>query len=320
MKAPVLVITFNRPDYTQKVLEAVRAYRPEKVFVFQDGARFGNDEDVNRCAAVREVVEKLIDWPCQFEKYYANENLGCGPGPAEALTWYFSQVESGIILEDDAIPHPDFFEYAAELLERYKDDHDVRAIGSMNVDTQKWGDGSYYFSMMNRNLCAWASWRRAWTAFDIRLQSTSRIQLSKALKKYGCGLLEREYWCDRLNEVHKDGIGGSSWDMQFFMSIWLNNGKGIIPNVNLSSNIGTVSDATHTLYEGNIIDNVPTSPIMPLEHPTSQDIQYSADKSFHFRYFEDGRGDWDRKKIIYYLINKRLKKIIGHTGPWRKRK
>ena len=42
--------------------------------------------------------------------------------------------------------------------------------------------------------------------------------------------------------------------MQFFMSIWLNHGKGIIPNVNLSSNIGTVDDATHRMSPGNIID------------------------------------------------------------------
>lgn len=320
MKTPVLIITFNRPDFTRKVLEAVRGYQPDQLFVFQDGAREGNASDVERCAQVRELFDELVDWPCTFEKYYSDKNLGCGPGPASALSWYFNQVESGIVLEDDAVPHHDFFEYATILLEKYRNNHDVRAIGSMNVDTQKWGDGSYYFSMMNRNLCAWASWRRAWTDFDIRLMSTSKCKLSRALKKYGCGALERAYWCDRLEEVHKDGIGGSSWDMQFFMSIWLNHGKGIIPNVNLSSNVGTTCDATHQLSKGNIIDNVPTEAILPLKFPSTEEIQGGADRSFHFRYFESSRGNWSKKRVAYYLVNKRLKRLLGHDGPWKKRK
>ena len=73
------------------------------------------------------------------------------------------------------IKDEDFFEYASTLLDKYKYDESVRAIGSMNVDTQKWGDASYYFSMMNRNLCAWATWRRAWQAFDLRLMNISKI-------------------------------------------------------------------------------------------------------------------------------------------------
>ena len=67
---------------------------------------------------------------------YKEKNLGCGPGSAAGISWFFEQVDMGIILEDDAVPHPDFFEYASTLLVMYKDDESVRAIGSMNVDTQ----------------------------------------------------------------------------------------------------------------------------------------------------------------------------------------
>ena len=319
MKKPVLVITFNRPDFTQRVLAAVRQYHPERLFVFQDGARTSHPSDTEACEQVRKVIETAVDWPCELSTYYSEKNLGCGPGPAAALDWFFQQNENGIILEDDAIPHPDFFEYAATLLDKYADDPQVRAIGSMNVDRHPWGNGSYYFSMMNRNLCAWASWRRAWDDFDIRLLSTSVYKLRKSLRAYGCGVLEREYWCDRLREVHKDGVGGSSWDMQFLMSIWLNQGKGIVPNVNLASNVGTTDNATHAMGKGNIIDNVPTSPILPLSYPDSCQIQREADREFHFRYFEVSKSQWHKRKIAYFLINKRVKRLVGHQGPWRKK-
>ena len=319
---PVLLIAFNRPEHTRRVLAVALAAQPQGLYVFQDGARKGNGNDMKKCAEVRKVVEELTDGgQVELHTCYSDKNLGCGPGPAAALDWFFEQNEMGIVLEDDAVPHPDFFPYCEELLQRYKDDVSVRAIGSMKIaQEKKYGDGSYYFSMMNRNLCAWATWRRAWQSFDIGLEHVSRRDLSRALRKYGCGVLERNYWCDRLDEVHEDLCGGKSWDMQFFMSIWLNQGKGIIPNVNLSSNIGTVGEATHIMGKGNIIDNLPTAPILPLVHPTSFEIMHDADTQFHFAYFESAKKTWGKGKICYYAVNKALKCLVGHKGPGIKRK
>lgn len=321
METPVLLITFNRPQHTKQVLEAILMARPQYLYVFQDGVREGNADDLKKCAEVRKVIEDLTkDAQTQLYTFYSDHNLGCGPGPAAAISWFFEKEEMGIIIEDDAVPHLDFFTYSEELLQKYKDDDEIRAIGSMNVDTKKWGDGSYYFSMMNRNLCAWATWRRAWECFNICMLKVSRRQLKKALRWYGCNVLEREYWCSRLDEIHKDGCGGKSWDMQFVMSIWLNHAKGIIPNVNLTSNIGTVVEATHAMHEGNLIDNIPTFPILPVIHPSSEEIQKESDRQFHFRYFESSKASWGIVKTYYYLLNKWIKKIVGHQGPWIKKK
>ena len=318
-KTPILLITFNRPNYVRQVLTEILKQEPQYLYVCQDGVREGNENDRVKCQEVRDVIKELTtqyanEHP-QFTLHtlYQSNNLGCGPGPAAGITWFFENVEQGIIIEDDAVPHPDFFGFAEELLERYKDDTDVRAIGSMNVDTHTWGDGSYYFSMMNRNLCAWATWRRAWNDFDLYLRQIPWRKLDKALKKYGCTFYEREYWLDRLAEVQKNAQGGKSWDMQFFMSIWLNNGKGIIPNVNLSSNIGTVGEGTHLMGKGNMIDNIPSHPILPLKHPISTKIQSEADREFHRRYFESQPNSMMR---FIAKLNKRIKRITGHQGSW----
>lgn len=315
---PILLICFNRANHTRKVLERIVETCPKDLYVFRDHWREDRPEEQEKCEDVLRMVKELTDGTGITIHYLLPEkNLGCGPGPMTALNWFFAENEMGIILEDDAVPHPDFFCYCEELLKKYKDDNSVRAIGSMNVDTHNWGDGSYYFSMMNRNLCAWATWRRAWKDFDFYLRETKWQTLNNVLKKYGCGFYEREYWLDRLKEIQKDGQNGASWDMQFFMSIWLHGGKGIIPNVNLSSNIGTVGDATHQMAEGNIIDNVPTNPILPLIHPTNSKIQKKADREFHYLYFEPYKNSLMR---LIAKINKRVKRITGHDGPWLKRK
>ena len=56
MRSPILLITFNRPDHTRRVLEAILAAQPQDLYVFQDGAREGNENDIEKCAVVRQTV------------------------------------------------------------------------------------------------------------------------------------------------------------------------------------------------------------------------------------------------------------------------
>ena len=107
---PVLLITFNRPKHTRRVLEAILAAEPEDLYVFQDGAREGNGDDIQKCAEVRRVVaEMTAGSQLQLHTYYSEKNLGCGAGPATAIDWFFGNVEMGVVMEDDCLPHPDFF-------------------------------------------------------------------------------------------------------------------------------------------------------------------------------------------------------------------
>lgn len=317
MTPPILLITFNRPMHTRRVLEAILMAHPQDLYVFQDGVRDNVEQDVEKCAKVRETILQLVQGTSvTLHTFFSEKNLGCGPGPAMALDWFFSENEYGIIIEDDAVPHPDFFPFCEELLLRYKDDESVRAIGSMHLDTKTYGDGSYYFSMMNRTFCAWASWARAWKDFDLYHRNVTRRQLDKCLRAYGCGLRMREYWCERLAEVQKDAYHNSSWDQQFWMSIWLHYGKGIMPNVNLSSNIGFDENATHTFSSDSVGANRETFPIMPLKHPSSQRIQSKADRRFQSIYFDPLQYGWIGLKRLPFRLNKRLKRLVGHEGSW----
>ena len=205
---PILLITFNRPDHVRQVLKEVRKQQPTQLFVCQDGIRDGISLDVECVQEVRHVVNELVDWSCELHTLYQEKNLGCGQGPVAGINWFFEHVEMGIILEDDAIPHPDFFEYAAILLDKYKDEESIRAIGSMKLYAEQFGGGSYYFSMMNRTLCAWATWRRAWKYFDYEMKQYSAKDLNCAMKRYGATLREREYWKERLEEIHKEEAVG----------------------------------------------------------------------------------------------------------------
>ena len=321
LNTPVLLICFNRADHASQVLEKIVEASPKDLYVFRDHWREDRPGEQEKCEEVRALIEEigLMNKDITLHTLYPDHNLGCGPGPMTALNWFFSENEMGIVFEDDAVPHPDFFGYCEELLEKYKDDESVRAIGSMHLDDRTYGDGSYYFSMMNRTFCAWATWARAWKDFDLYHRNVTRKQFDRVLKDYGCALRMREYWCDRLAEVQKDAYHNSSWDQQFWMSIWLHHGKGIMPNVNLSTNIGFDATATHGSDPNSAGANRETFPILPLKHPTDTSIHHDADQRFQEIYFEPWQYGWSGLKRLYVRLNKRLKRLVGHEGSWVKK-
>ena len=60
------------------------------------------------------------------------------------------EVEEGIVLEDDCLPHPSFFRFCEELLERYREDERIAMVSGDNFQFgRKRGDRSYYFSRYN---------------------------------------------------------------------------------------------------------------------------------------------------------------------------
>lgn len=313
---PILLITFNRPNHTRRVWDAIKKQQPKYMYVFQDGPREGNETDKEKCSAVRAIFDEPLDWDCKIKTFYSDVNLGCGKGPVTGISWFFENVEAGLIFEDDAVPHSDFFDYAAQLLDRYYNHAEIRAIGSMKIDKRQYGNSSYYFSMMNRNLCAWATWRRAWKDFDYYLDNVSIKELRKSLRKYSASSKEILYWSERLQEIHSDRLNESSWDIQFLISIWLNKGMGICPNVNLSSNIGFDSEGTHTTNLDNPAANLETHPILPLTHPTKIKINRLSDFNYDKLYFQPVEYGWSGIKRFPFRMNKRVKLFLGKEGSW----
>ena len=318
LKTPVLLITFNRPDHTRQVWDEIKKQKPKYLFVFQDGARLNNKEDIEKVEQVRALFKpNEIDWECELKTNFNENNLGCGRGPAAGISWFFEQVEEGIIIEDDTIPGNDFFEYAEELLELYSENDQIKVIGSIHLEERKYRDGSYHFSMANRNLCAWATWRRAWNNFDYKLTNVSPVDLIRSMKKYNSSRREIEYWTEILDQLQHGNLIETSWDIQFLMSIWLKHGSGIFPNVNLSENIGFDNDATHTTQSNNILANVKAGSILPLSHPQEKHISRKADLNYHKLYFQPYEYGWQGITRLPYRINKRIKKLLGVKGSWK---
>ncbi|MCP9820629.1 glycosyltransferase family 2 protein [Synechococcus sp. Cruz-9H2] len=199
-------------------------------------------------SATRDLIVGSIDWPCEVKMLYSEMNQGCRVGVNRAISWFFEHVEEGIILEDDCVPHPDFFPYCAELLERYRDDQRIWCISGNNFQDGQWrGDGSYYFGRIPL-IWGWASWRRCWQHYDVDLQRWPALRDSGLLETIFEDPLERQFWRDIWEHLCSEGVP-DTWDYQWTLTCLRNGGLTSLPNRNLVSNVGFGADATHTTVE-----------------------------------------------------------------------
>lgn len=294
LDTPLLLITWRRPHALRQVIDAIRPLAPTRLFVASDGpnaARLGEDDKV---AATRRVIEQEIDWPCQIKRLYSETNQGCRLGVSRAITWFFEQVEEGIILEDDCVPHPDFFLYCTTLLERYRHDTRVWCISGSNFQNGHWrGDGSYYFSRFN-HCWGWASWRRCWQHYDASLDKWAALRDSGHLETIFEDPAERNYW-SRIWQRLVDSGYPDTWDYQWTFTCLANGGLTALPNRNLVNNVGFGVDATHT--NGSKIKTTITEGIDPNQQPTFLLRDSLADR---YTYDHHCQGKW--KRMPYSLL------------------
>lgn len=278
---PILLITFNRPEHTRRVLTEILKQEPQMLYVCQDGARDGNENDRIKCQEVRDVINELTSAYAVGNKHftlytlYQPQNLGCGPGPQAGITWFFENVEQGIIMEDDCLPHPDFFGYCEQLLERYKDDERVQFINSTLYHDRWKCEGSYgYGHYMVTG--AWAAWRRTWQGFDLDLLGLNARKFKRQVLRLTKNRAEANWWYFKVKEIQRDKAKKSYWDYQMQIHLFKNNALTIYPKVNLISNIGFDAEGTHTTWNDGRGDKT-VFPILPLEHPVTMAVDCVMD-------------------------------------------
>jgi hypothetical protein len=272
-KTPILFIIFNREDTTQRVFETIRQQRPKYLFVAADGPRKNKEGEAEQCQRTRDII-KQIDWDCELKTLFHNENLGCKMAESSAMTWFFNQVEQGIVLEDDCLPDPLFFPYCEELLDRYKDDNRIGLISGncFFPDSSDWDkDCSYNFCSISHTW-GWASWQRVWKNYDVNFPYWEKYKHDKKKRNLIFNSLrEKVYFSSFIDDTLLEKNKISTWEVQFIFMLRLQHQLGIYPMSNLVTNIGHGSVlATHITRRTRKVKKmeIPLSSIsFPLKHP-----------------------------------------------------
>jgi len=239
---PVLLIFFVRPEPTRKVFEQIKMARPSKLYLYQDGAREGREDDARNVQICREIVSN-IDWNCQVFYKYQDKNFGCDPSEYISQKWMFENEEYGIILEDDDVPSQSFFPFCKEMLEKYKNDDRIGMVCGMNTLGVTDSPYSYLFAKSG-SIWGWATWKRNYDEMDSNYSWLNDDYAKKLYKNlFGSKKFKLLF---EISEKHKN-TGREHYESILGSYLNLNSKINIIPTKNLISNIGIGADGTHAV-------------------------------------------------------------------------
>ena len=241
----VLMIFFSRDKQFGQVFEQVALARPSILYLYQDGARVGRDDDVIGIEKCRKIADS-IDWECEVHYWYQEKNMGCDPSEYLSQKWMFSEQEMGIVLEDDDVPSQSFFPFCKELLERYKDDYRINIIcGMNNYDVAKHTQDSYLFTKKG-SIWGWASWRRVIDTWDGEY-SWINDEYKRTIIADNMGQTEFDIWIPRA-EAHAK-TGKAHYESINAAAMFLHNRMNIVPKYNMICNIGIAAESTHSVND-----------------------------------------------------------------------
>jgi len=290
LTTPVALFVFNRPETTARVFEAVRTARPRRLFLVADGPRPDRPDEAQRCAAVRDLVER-VDWPCQVTRDYAEHNLGSRQRVASGIGKVLEQVEEAILLEDDCVPHPTFFRFAQELLIHHRHDARVGVISGNNFQLHRPRLPASYAYSRYPLTWGWATWRRFWRGYDESLSRWPALREQGWLADVLGDPQAERHWTSIFDRVHRREL--DVWDYQLTFLLWAESTLSILPAVNQVTNIGFGTHGTNTRDAGSFLADFPTGDLaFPLSHPAAMARDTAGDQAIEERIFSGPKRDW----------------------------
>lgn len=266
------------------LFDRLREVRPSRVYVAIDGPRDGNVDDEKLVAASCSQVE-TIDWPADVRTRFLQANLGCGRAVSSAIEWFLTHEERGIVLEDDVLPHPTFFEYCSQLLDRYSDDERVLTINGHNLVPsrgQSSPDQPYRFTRYTE-MWGWALWRRTWSQYEFEIPLWREVLGTERIwEMCGRSVPQALFWGAMFDHIAAGRV--DSWDVQLEMVAMRFGQAMAVPNLNLTANTGFGPDATHYTQKSPMMQPVGamSSPIPIVDYGVDE----TADRWFHRHHFQ----------------------------------
>ena len=304
MKSPVLFLVFNRPETTLKVFESIRLAKPPKLYIAADGPREGRMAEFAICNEVREITTKNIDWVCEVHTLFRDKNLGCKRGVYEGIDWFFENEEEGIILEDDVVPHPDFYVFCDFVLNKYRFDERVMMATGTNYLSNSENQQPYFFSE-HYTIWGWATWKRSWSLYDPEMSLwTQKKTQADVCYKFQNGYIWKHFK-NTFDSLKLDYI--DTWDIQWVFTCLFNSGLCVTPRVNLVTNIGVNGVHSESITDSHFLEHFSLNFDFNTDFNPNVHVSSEYDEALHRL---KTRPALRRKSIINFLKKINLYKLF----------
>jgi hypothetical protein len=253
--------------------------------VVGDGPPQEDDVAQRRVRETRRLVTaQEFGFPVETE--FADQNLGLRDRFVSGLSWVFDRVPEVVVLEEDTVPAPSFFDFCDTLLDRYRGDQRVFDITGRNPFAHWETNADYHFSFQG-SIWGWASWRNSWQEYDPDMtawvdpdvrEAVGDLFEQASISRYVRWLYDRTY----EGEI-------DTWDYQWGFARQRVGGLSAVPSQNLIQNVGFGNRATNTSRSHSRLVEIGTC-TLPLSHPDEVQPDHSYETRLHKRRPDRWRG------------------------------
>ncbi|HEY8781982.1 MAG TPA: glycosyltransferase [Mucilaginibacter sp.] len=242
--APIALFVYNRPEHTRRTLTYLQKNslaEESRLFIFSDAAK--TDEDKVKVEQVRQLLKEVTRFKT-VKVIVRKENMGLANSIISGVTQLVNEYGKVIVFEDDLLSSPFTLQYFNEALNRYADEEKVMHIGA------------YMYNIVNKDLpqtfffraatsWGWATWARAWAAFEPDVDVLLKQFDQKKIDRFSInGTMN--FW--KQLEGYKAGKN-DSWAIRWYASIFLKSGLTLNPSTSLIHNIGNDGSGVHSNKE-----------------------------------------------------------------------
>lgn len=244
MLAPIILLVYNRPHHTRKILESLKANDladKSTLFIYADGPKLNSTpENINKIQETRKVLREK-QWCQEVYIKELNENLGVDESTIRHVTEIINEYGKVIVLEDDIETSKGFLNFINDALDLYEDEEKVMNISGYMYPVKKELPSSVMLKGYTCNW-GWGTWKRAWNHFnpDYKFLASKISASPESVKEFN---IENSYnylkMLQECTEVHKP------WDICWYASVFLKGGFCIWPGNSLVQNIGHDASGEH---------------------------------------------------------------------------
>lgn len=252
---PCLLLAFVRPEGTLRNLRQLAESGFKRIYISIDGPR--NEVDLSiQTRMEKQIYQLSVKYEIEVQINKSKINQGVSTAVLNGINWFFSNVEHGIILEDDLVVNPDFFNFALV---------SINVIKSGNIPAMFSGNQFFadYLPTDQRRVCTypliwgWGTTKWSWLEFV----QAYNPEISTPLKDAPMRVRNFLTFGRRRALDHRV----DSWAIP--LSAYMHDRGYLcwVPPVNLIMNVGEDSQATHT-KSGFRFLNIPTEDMPSLEN------------------------------------------------------
>lgn len=294
--APVAVFAYNRPDHLENTLRSLVACEgadASPITVFVDGPKKATGADVTE--QVRSVASGVLGASADIR--VATSNRGLSNSIVAGVGELVDKHGCVIVVEDDLNLAPPFLAYMNAALERYWSNENVYQVSGHMFDVPEFADRREALCLPFITTWGWATWGRAWRAYDPNAAGWERLRRDRQLRRRFD--LDGAYPYAWLMERQQQGQS-DSWGIRWYWSVFQRGGVSLFPPVSMVSNTGQDGSGTHggglmANFKPRTDGTVAQAPRLP-EDLTLKETELSAVKNAIWRQNGGWKG-WAFKRL-----------------------